>query len=226
MTREEAIRSHIPYFDEMGPLKEEILQTVGLEHAVRGESIHRAGETCKGTIVIVTGLVRAYSDLAERKELTLYRLSSYDMCLFSASCTFRQPGVQISLEADEDTDYLVIPTPLFMKMQNAVPSFAKLVSDIMQERFADIFTLLGDILTKKLPTRLASLLLEEATRCTGDEIAITQDRLASHLGSAREVVTRTLKYLQDEGLITIGRGQIIIRNRAGLEKLASSKDAV
>ena len=138
-------------------------------------------------------------------------------------CTFRQPGVQISLEADEDTDYLVIPTPLFMKMQNEVPSFAKLVSDIMQERFADIFTLLGDILTKKLPTRLASLLLEEATRCTGDEIAITQDRLASHLGSAREVVTRTLKYLQDEGLITIGRGQIIIRNRAGLEKLAAAE---
>ena len=223
MTREEAIREYLPHFDELDEgMQQRALSQVSLCHAAEHELIHKAGEECKGTIVIVCGSVRAFSDFADRREISLYRLGPYDMCLFSASCAFRYPGVQISLEAEEDTEYLVIPTPLFHCLQEASPRFAMLVNNIMQERFADIFALLNDILTKKLPTRLASLLLDEADRSASDTVAITQERLASHLGSAREVITRTLRYLQDDGLISIGRGAVHIKDRKGLERLASS----
>ena len=74
---------------------------------------------------------------------------------------------------------------------------------------------------KSFDRRLAAFLIEESALEGSEELRITHERIAAHLGTAREVVTRMLRYFQAEGLVSISRGTVRIENRRGLEDLAS-----
>ena len=93
-------------------------------------------------------------------------------------------------------------------------------NQLMAERFSDVMWLLEQILWKSLDRRLAAFLLEESRIDHSDSLTITHEKIADHLGTAREVITRMLKYLQSENLIQLSRGRIDIKDEAGLEKLA------
>jgi len=72
---------------------------------------------------------------------------------------------------------------------------------------------------KSFDKRLAAFLLEESTLDDTDTLNITHERIASHLGTAREVVTRMLRYFQSEGLVSLSRGAIKLTDQARLELL-------
>lgn len=90
----------------------------------------------------------------------------------------------------------------------------------MAERFYDVMWLLEQILWKSIDRRLASFLFEESRIDHSDTLTITHEKIADHLGTAREVITRMLKYLQSENLIKISRSKITILDAEGLKKLA------
>lgn len=217
--------AYITYFDDLpDDLKKRILAQSNAHVSPKGSMAHSAGDDCKGVVVVTSGQLRAYADADGHKEITLYRLFPYDMCLFSSSCLFPTALVPISLEAEEDSRFITIPTPLFKEMEASDSRFASLVNSVSRERFSDIFTLLDGVLNKSITARVAELLLDEASLAAADEVHLTQEKMASHLGSAREVVTRALKGLQERGLIDVGRGVVHITDMKGLEKLASPPD--
>lgn len=218
---ESELGKFIPCYDEFDEeTRKRLEREVVIMNASRGGIVYRAGEECLGTVIVMSGQLRAFTSFNEGREISLYRLFAYDMCLFSASCMFNMSAVSISLMAEEETRYMIIPTALFTLLQDSSPRFASIVSKVMMERFSDVYSLLDQVLNRRINTRLAALLLEEADLASRDTLETTQEKLASHLGSAREVVTRTLKYLQEEGLIEVGRGSVRILDRKGLEEMA------
>ena len=104
-------------------------------------------------------------------------------------------------------------------MEECAP-LANYTNELMASRFSEVMWLVEQILWKSFDRRLAAFLLEESVLESSDELRITHERIAAHLGTAREVVTRMLRYFQSEGLVSLSRGTVRIADRQGLEALA------
>ena len=86
----------------------------------------------------------------------------------------------------------------------------------MTARFVDVICAVQQMLFLSLEQRIVTFLLDETSRLGGDTLAITQEKLAQNIGSAREAVTRSLKQLASCGCIEVFRGGIRILNRSAL----------
>ena len=87
------------------------------------------------------------------------------------------------------------------------------------ERFSDVMWAMQQILFMSFDKRLAIFLLDESSALHSDELRITHEQIAKLMGSAREVVTRMLKYFSSEGYVTLSRGTVTLTDKAGLKKL-------
>lgn len=186
----------------------------------QGALVHGGADDCSGLILPLTGQLRAYLLTGEGKEITLYRLFPRDLCLFSASCIMRGIQFDVMVEAEQDTEALYIPTALYQDLMSASAPVSNFTNELMAQRFSDVMWLMDQILSKKLDSRLAAFLVEESRLLSREDLSLTHDQIARHLGTAREVVTRMLKYFQTEGLVQLSRGGIRLLATHKLEELA------
>ncbi len=185
-----------------------------------GQDVYRGN--CTGLIFTERGRLCAYTLSAEGREITLYRLTKGDVCLFSASCALENTDFDVFVRAETDTDISLLPADAFKKLSESSLAFSSFVNALAMRRFSDVMWVLDGVLNKKFDARLASLLLEERSYAGADRLHITHERLAAHLGTVREAVSRMLKYLEGEGLVHIFRGGVEIADVKALEKLAIS----
>lgn len=184
-----------------------------------GEQISGAGE-CVGLLAVRSGRLRAYMISDTGREITLYRLFERDICLFSASCVMRGLQFDVSIEAEQPSEVLVVSPEVYKRVMEESAPLANYTNELMASRFSEVMWLVEQILWKSFDRRLAAFLLEESALESSDELRITHERIAAHLGTAREVVTRMLRYFQSEGLVSLSRGTVRIADRQGLEALA------
>lgn len=170
----------------------------------KGESIHD-GQQCTGLYAVKSGLLRVYIFSDEGKEITLYRLADYDICLLSASCMLRSIQFEVHIQAAEDSQVILLPTSVYSQLREENVHVANYTNELLASRFSEIMWLLDQILYKKLDSRLAAFLIEEKER-GNDPLTMTHEEISRQLGTAREVVSRMLKYFQREGLIQQSRG--------------------
>lgn len=216
-----SIETYLPFWQKLTPAQREAISRTATTHQVqRGTVIHNGSEDCVGLLLIVSGQLRAFILSDEGKEITLYRLLSRDICLFSASCMLNSIQFDISIEAEQDTTFYKIPTKVYHHLMQESAPVANYTNELISARFSDVMWLMDQILYKRLDSRLAAFLLEESALTDTTELKITHDAIARHLGSAREVVTRMLKYLQSEGAVTLSRGSIAIADEKKLRGLA------
>lgn len=216
-----SIETYLPFWQKLTPAQRETISRTATTHQVqRGTVIHNGSEDCVGLLLIVSGQLRAFIVSDEGKEITLYRLLSRDICLFSASCMLNSIQFDISIEAEQDTTFYKIPTKVYHHLMQESAPVANYTNELISARFSDVMWLMDQILYKRLDSRLAAFLLEESALTDTTELKITHDAIARHLGSAREVVTRMLKYLQSEGAVTLSRGSIAIADEKKLRGLA------
>ena len=184
-----------------------------------GEQFSGAGE-CVGLLAVRSGRLRAYMISDTGREITLYRLFERDICLFSASCVMRGLQFDVSIEAEQPSEVLVVSPEVYKRVMEESAPLANYTNELMASRFSEVMWLVEQILWKSFDRRLAAFLLEESALESSDELRITHERIAAHLGTAREVVTRMLRYFQSEGLVSLSRGTVRIADRQGLEALA------
>ena len=183
----------------------------------KGTVVHSGSADCLGLLLVCSGQLRAYIISEEGREITIYRLFERDICLFSTSCMMRNIQFDITIEAEKDTEAWVIPPKLYRKLTEESAAAANYTNEVMGSRFSEVMWLMEQIMWNRFDRRLASFLLEESALEGSDSLLITHEKIANHLGSAREVVTRMLRYFQREGLVELSRGTICILSR---EKLA------
>ena len=97
---------------------------------------------------------------------------------------------------------------------------ANYTNELMATHFSDVMWLMEQIMWKSMDKRLASFLLEESTLEGTNLLQITHERIANHMGSAREVITRMLRYFQNEGMVKLSRGTVEILEPKQLESLS------
>ena len=188
----------------------------------KGTILHNGSADCTGLLLIKAGQLRAYILSDEGREITIYRLFDRDMCLFSASCILNSIQFEITITAEKDTEFWLIPSELYKNLLTESAPLANYTNELMAARFSDVMWLIEQVLWKSLDKRLAAFLLEEAAIEDSNELKITHEIIANHLGSHREVITRMLRYFQSEGIVKLSRGKITLLNPERLEELASS----
>lgn len=186
----------------------------------KGTVIHRGSLDCTGLLLVRSGQLRVYILSDEGREITIYRLIEMDVCLFSASCIMRNIQFDISIEAERDTQVWVIPADFYRELMEESAAVANYTNRLMSGRFSEVMWLMEQILWKRLDQRLADFLLQESVLEGETVLPITHEKIANHLGSAREVVTRMLRYFQGEGLVKLSRGCVELTDLRGLSALS------
>ena len=200
----------------------QLLSGLTSRKAKKGTILHNGSADCTGLLLIKTGQLRAYILSDEGREITIYRLFDRDMCLFSASCILNSIQFEITITAEKDTEFWLIPSELYKNLLTESAPLANYTNELMAARFSDVVWLIEQVLWKSLDKRLAAFLLEEAAIEDSNELKITHEIIANHLGSHREVITRMLRYFQSDGIVKLSRGKITLLNPERLEALASS----
>lgn len=212
---------YFPFWKDLtDPQRAALRNAVTLRHVPKGTILHNGSEDCVGLFLILEGQLRAYIISDEGREITLYRLLERDMCLFSAACMMNSIQFDITISAERESEVLHIPTKAYQELMLQSAPVANYTNELMASRFSDVMWLLDQILYKRLDARLAAFLLEESGLDDTKELRLTHEVIARHLGSAREVVTRMLKYFQAEGVVTLSRGGVAITDEEKLARLA------
>ena len=215
------LAEYMPFFLKLSPRQQQMLMD-SLEpmEAKAGSIIHNGHLDCLGLLIIQSGQLRVYTLSSEGREVTLYRLFDRDICLFSASCVMPDIQFEVIIEAEKDTKMWVIPSCLFKDLMEESAAVANYANQLISSRFSEVMWLMEQIMWKSFDKRLAGFLLEESALEGSETLKLTHERIASHLGTAREVVTRMLRYFQSEGMVRLSRGEITIADEKGLRKLA------
>ena len=184
----------------------------------KGTNLHN-GSDCSGVIFVCSGSLRAYMLSDEGKEITLYRLHKGDMCMLSASCVLQSITFEVIVDAEEDSECIVLSGAAFKQMSEEYPDIRIFALETAVSRFSDVMWVMQQILFMSLDKRLAIFLHDESVRLSSDTISLTQEQIARYIGSAREVVSRMLKYFASEGILEVSRKGITILDRQKLRRL-------
>lgn len=215
-----SLSEHFPIFPKLTPQEQEqILQRATLHKVPKGTLLHNGDADCMGLMLIRSGQLRAHLSSDEGRELTLYRLFERDICLFSASCMMNSIQFEITITAEKDTEFWLLPPQFYKSLMETSVVVANYTNEIMATRFTNVMWLIEQVMWKSFDKRLANFLLEESAIENSTVLKITHEIIASHLGSAREVVTRMLKYFQNEGMVKLTRGTIELLDIKKLENL-------
>ena len=211
---------YFPIWDKLTTEQQNRIMSVTDMHCIKsGTVIHDGSPDCLGMLLVRNGQLRAYLLNEEGREVTISRFFEMDICLFTAACVMPNMQFDIFIEAEKDSEVWVIPACLYKNLMDESLVIANYARDLITNHFSELMWLMEQIMWKSFDKRLAKFLLEESTVEGTDSLKITHEKIANHMGTAREVVTRMLRYFQNEGMVKLNRGTVDITDRKQLERL-------
>lgn len=212
------LSKNMPFWEHLTDTQKELFLTnVRTVHYIKGQSLLGDQDQCLGLLFIKKGVLRTYITSDEGREITLYRLEDQDICILSASCVLKTIDFDVFIDAETDCDVLQLGSAILSRIMSDNVYVELFSYKLTTERFSDVMWAMQQILFTSFDKRLASFLLEESARGKSDSIRMTHEQIAKYIGSAREVVSRMLKYFAEEGYIALARGGITIIDKKGLK---------
>ncbi len=184
----------------------------------KGTNLHNGNE-CSGLIFVCSGSLRLSMMSEEGKDITLYRLHKGDMCMLSASCVLQTITFDVLVDAEENSECYVISGSAFAEVSARNPKIKIFALETAVSRFSDVMWVMQQILFMSMDKRLAIFLTDETARTKSDTVTLTHEQIARYMGSAREVVSRMLKYFANEGIVDVSRGGVKILDKKRLRQL-------
>lgn len=198
--------------------KEMISQNTKTMNYEKGFQMLQCEQGCNGIMIVLSGQMRTYISSEEGREVTLFRMFKDDVCVLSAAGLMDAIAFDVMIDAVEDSEVLMIPVAVLetvMKRHSEVEAY---LYKTATKRFADVIWIMQQILFMSVDRRVAQFIWDETLREDSLTITITHEEIARCIGSAREVVTKVLKYFQSEGVVVLSRGKIAVNSREQLKK--------
>ena len=214
---------YFPIWNKLNREQQQRLSDVTeLQQIKKGTVIHDGSPECKGMVLVKSGQLRAYLLCEEGREITICRFFEMDICLFSASCVMPNMMFDVFIEAEKDTEIFVIPACLYQNLMDESLPLSTYSRDLITNHFSEVMWLMEQIMWRSFDKRLAGFLVEEARIEETDSLKITHEKIAAHMGTAREGVTRMLRWFQSEGMVKLTRGTVELTDKKAPQKLAES----
>lgn len=185
----------------------------------------REGKLLEHALFIVSGGVRIYKLCpSSGREVTLYRVFGSECCPLMMASVIGETEYEASAAIEVPTEVVAVPAMEFVSWIDECKPIRQFVYKQLVGRITDVASLLGKIAFQPIPVRLADFLLAQAQLQNFDApLRLTHDRIAAELGTAREVVSRTLKAFQSQEAIQLQRGQVVLLDPAKLQRIADSR---
>ncbi|WMJ23736.1 Crp/Fnr family transcriptional regulator [Paludicola sp. MB14-C6] len=214
------VKTVLTFWNHLTPPERALLkQSMVSVNYKQGDVIHRGDSDCIGVLVVKSGGLRTYMLSEEGKEITLFRPRQGDVCVLSASCIMRNITFDVHIEADEDSEVIILNSSDFQQVCNENIYAENFSYKVTTDRFSDVMWAMEQILFMSFDKRLAIFLLDESAKNGSDFITLTHEQIAKYTGSAREVVSRMLKYFVNEGLVEVSRKGVKLLDKKKLRAL-------
>lgn len=197
-----------------------LLSTCSKSAYAPGEIILNRDKECNGLVIVKSGQLRAYFESEDGKEITLYRLLSGDICILTASCVLKNITFEVTLEVEKDSMVTFVPATTWGKLAEKNSFVKEFSMGLVNERFSETMWVMEQMVSKNMGQRVAAFLLEQSALENSETLFMTHETIAKNLGTAREVVSRILKYLENDGLLKLSRGLIALTDLKSLRDMS------
>lgn len=195
-----------------------LLNNARIVEAPIGTVGYREGGPCGAYVMRLAGKSRVFKMSASGREILLYRVSAGETCVITTTCLLGNSEYPASTVVEEAITDVIVPSAAFNQLMIDSKVFRTFVMTNYGALISDLIVLLDEVAFHSIDARLAKLLLEAGS----DSVQRTHQQIADELGTAREVVSRQVKRLEQKNWVALGRGQVDILDRAALTQLANS----
>ncbi len=182
-----------------------------------GHVLFQPGDPCTQFFILNSGCVRVHRLTRSGREMVLYHVRAGETCILTTLCLLSAEAYSANAVVEQDVTAWALPAPHFNALMDSSAGFRRLVFASYAQRVADLMQRIEQLSDVPVDVRLATCLLARAD-ATGI-VAITHQALATEIGTAREVASRTLERLAQLGALKLSRGQINLTDRSILEEL-------
>lgn len=215
------LKETLPFISHLEQADQALLNNTCLQSDYSsGDIILSRDRECSGLVLVKKGQLRAFFESEDGKEITLYRLLSGDVCILSASCVLKNITFEITLEAEKKSELIFIPSSTWAKLAERSTAVKEFSMNLVNERFSEVMWVMEQLVSRNMGQRVAAFLLEQTVLEGSQTLSMTHETIAKNLGTAREVVSRILKYLENDGLLSLSRGQIRLTNVKKLQEIS------
>lgn len=178
---------------------------------------YREADPCNAYVMRLTGRSRVFKLSETGREILLYRVGAGETCVLTTTCLLGRSRYPASTVVEEPIRDVIVPAAVFHELMVESEVFRRFVMSNYGDLISNLIVLVDEVAFHGLDARLAKQLLTDAD--AHGRVQRTHQQLADELGTAREVVSRQLKNLENQGLLSLGRGQVEIIDQGALAQL-------
>ena len=189
-------------------LIEQLRQISVVKTFAPGEMILDENSTIRSIPIVTKGTIRVMRTEEDGREILLYYIKAGESCVMSFLGGLHGEKSKVRVEVEDEAEIIFVPTEKVPQLIKSNPEWLDYIFRLYHRRFEELLEMVNEVTFKKIDERLMSL-LNKKSALTGDKlIVVTHEQLANELGTARVVVSRMLKQLEEEGRVKLGRNKI------------------
>lgn len=202
------------------PVRDRLVAAARIMRFEKGAQVFGPLNVPDSLLFLMSGTIRVSQTSDGGREIVLYRVDAGESCVLTTACMLAEEAYNAEGMAETDVTAVVLPKESFDRLVAEEAAFRQFVFSAYSRRLIDLLRVVDDVAFGRIDVRLAQRLLALAGQA--EEVSATHQQLASELGSAREVISRTLQDFQKRGMVSQSRGRIVLKDRGALEQLAES----
>ena len=173
-----------------------------------GDIILDENSSIRSIPIVMKGMMKVIRTEEDGREILLYYIKAGESCIMSFLGGMHNEKSIVKAEVEEDTEILFLPVDKVSLFIKEYPEWLDYIFRLYHKRFEELLDIINAIAFKKVDERLLNLLQKKSKLSNSSTIIITHEQLANELGTARVVVSRLLKQLEEEGKLKLGRNKI------------------
>ena len=200
--------NNISEFRSSKELQEKLAAYGIAKHFTEGSIILDEQAHIRSIPIVTQGSIRVIRTDEEDRELFLYYITAGESCIMSFLGGLHHDTSKVKAIAEEDTDILFIPIEKVSALIKEYPVWLDYIFRLYHKRFEELLDVINEIAFKKMDERLLSFIRKKCELTKSSTLYVTHEQLANELGTARVVISRLLKHMESEGLVSLGRNKI------------------
>ncbi len=192
-------------------LKEKLYQNSIVKSYKAGDVIMNENSRINAIPIIAKGVLSIFRTEEDGREILLYYIQAGESCVMSFLGGLHNENCRIKASVEDDAEILFLPIDKFSLFMKEYPQWLEYIFQLYHKRFEELLEIIDAISFKKVDERLW-MLLNKKREVSGKMILnVSHEQLANELGTARVVVSRLLKQLEEDGKLKLGRNKITLR---------------
>lgn len=202
--------NEIVEFKSSALIREKLIEFGFVKTFKEGDVILNENAYIKAIPIVTSGSIKVIRTDDDDKEILLYYIRAGESCIMSFLGGIHHDTSKVKAVVEEETEILFIPVDKVTLLIKEFPEWLDYIFRLYHKRFEELLEVVNAIAFKKLDERLFNFIKKKCELTQSQTLNVTHEQLANELGTARVVVSRLLKHMEDQGLVKLGRNKITL----------------